>query len=35
MLRGYAINDRNQFLFENPGTNPPRKHNRTISRKAA
>ena len=25
-IRAHAINDRNQFLFEDPGPNPPRKH---------
>jgi Recombinase/Recombinase zinc beta ribbon domain/MerR HTH family regulatory protein len=35
LLRGHAIDDRNQFLFENPGPNPPKKHRRTISRRAA
>src|SRR5205823_14833024 len=27
-IRSHAINDRNQFLFEDPGPNPPRKHAR-------
>jgi hypothetical protein len=27
-IRAHAINDRNQFLFEDPGPNPPRKHDR-------
>jgi len=27
-IRAHAINDRNQFLFEDPGPNPPRKHAR-------
>ena len=31
-IRAYAINDRNQFLFEDPGPNPPRKHARKVSR---
>ena len=35
LLRGQGINDRNQFLFEDPGPNPPKKHRRTISRRAA
>lgn len=35
LLRGRAINDRNQFLFENPGPTPPKKHRRTLSRRAA
>ncbi len=30
-LRGYAIDDRDQFLFEHPGPNPPKKHRRTVS----
>src|SRR6516162_7074848 len=28
----HAINDRNQFLFEDPGANPPRKHARRVAR---
>ncbi|MBV8810803.1 MAG: helix-turn-helix domain-containing protein [Acidobacteriaceae bacterium] len=35
LLRGHAINDRNQFLFENPGPNPPKKHRRAVSHQAA
>ena len=35
LLHGHPFNDRNQFLFENPGPNPPQKYRRTISRKAA
>lgn len=35
LLCGHPINDRNQFLFENPGPTPPKKHRRTISRRAA
>ncbi len=35
LLRGHAINDRNQLLFENPGPNPPKKHRRTVSCRAA
>jgi hypothetical protein len=35
LIRAHAINDRNQFLFENPGPNPPQKHRRTVSCKAA
>jgi hypothetical protein len=27
-IRAHAINDRNQFLYEDPGPNPPRKHAR-------
>ncbi len=27
-IRAHAINDRNQFLFEDPGPNPPKKHAR-------
>ena len=27
-IRAHAINDRNQFLFEDPGLNPPRKNAR-------
>ena len=30
-IRGHAIKDRNQFLFEDPGANPPRKHVRGVS----
>jgi hypothetical protein len=30
-IRAHAINDRNQFLFEDPGANPPRKHVREAS----
>jgi hypothetical protein len=30
-IRAHAINDRNQFLFEDPGPNPPRKHARGVS----
>jgi hypothetical protein len=29
-IRAHAINDRNQFLFEDPGPNPPRKHARRV-----
>jgi hypothetical protein len=32
VIRAHAINDRNQFLFEDPGPNPPRKHARKDSR---
>ena len=31
-IRAHAINDRNQFLFEDPGPNPPRKHARRVAR---
>ena len=31
-IRARAVNDRNQFLFENPGPNPPKKHARNSSR---
>jgi hypothetical protein len=30
-IRAHAINDRNQFLFEDPGLNPPMKHARRVS----
>jgi hypothetical protein len=29
-IRAHAINDRNQFLFEEPGPNPPRKNARKL-----
>src|SRR5882724_11071226 len=29
--RAHAINARNQFLFEDPGPNPPKKHARRVS----
>jgi hypothetical protein len=35
LIRAHAINDRTQFLFEDPGPNPPKKHARKISGKAA
>ena len=35
VIRAYAINDRTQFLFEQPGPNPPKKHTRRISGRAA
>lgn len=35
LLRAHPINDRNQFLFENPGLNPPKKYMRTTSDRAA
>jgi DNA invertase Pin-like site-specific DNA recombinase len=31
LVRGQAINDRTQFLFEDPGPNPPKKHTRKTS----
>ena len=30
-IRAHAINDRNQFLFEDPGPNPPKKYARRTS----
>ena len=30
-IRCHAVNDRNQFLFEDPGANPPRQHVREVS----
>lgn len=35
LVRGHAINDRMQFLFENPGSNPPKKHTRKVPGRAA
>jgi hypothetical protein len=35
LIRAHAINDRTQFLFEDPGPNPPRKHMRMASHKAS
>ena len=35
LLRGRAIDDRKQFLFEDPGPNLPKKHTRTTSGRAA
>jgi hypothetical protein len=35
LLRGHAINDQNEFLFEHPGPNSPKKQRRTSSRRAA
>lgn len=35
LVRGHAINDRTQFLFENPGSNPPKKHARKVPGRAA
>jgi hypothetical protein len=34
-IRAHAINDRAQFLFEDPGQNPPKKHIRRFSSRAA
>jgi hypothetical protein len=31
LIRAHAINDRTQFLFENHGANPPKKHMRIRS----
>jgi hypothetical protein len=30
-IRAHAINDRNQFLFEDPGPTPPKRHGRRVS----
>jgi DNA invertase Pin-like site-specific DNA recombinase len=35
MIHARAVNGGKQFLFEHPGPNPPRKHIRTVQRKAA
>jgi len=35
LIRAYAINDRTQFLFEDPGADFPKKHARNASIKAA
>jgi hypothetical protein len=35
LIRAYAINDRTQFLFEDPGAEFPKKHARNASSKAA
>jgi hypothetical protein len=35
LIRAHAINDRMQFLFEDPGPNPPKKHCRNAVSKAA
>jgi hypothetical protein len=35
LVRAHAVNDRTQFLFEHPGRNPPKKHSRKVSKKAA
>jgi hypothetical protein len=29
-IHAHAVNDRNQFLFEDPGPNLPRKHDRRV-----
>jgi predicted site-specific integrase-resolvase len=34
-IRARAINDRSQFLFEDPGRKPPKKHVRKIGRQVA
>jgi hypothetical protein len=34
LIRAHAINDRTQFLFEDPGPNPPTKHSRKVSNAA-
>jgi hypothetical protein len=34
LIRAHAINDRTQFLFEDPGPNPPKKHSRKVSNAA-
>lgn len=34
LIRAHAINDRTQFLFEDPRPNPPKKHNRKVLGKA-
>jgi hypothetical protein len=31
LIRAYAINDRTQFLFEDPGAAVPKKHDRCAS----
>jgi DNA-binding transcriptional regulator YiaG len=35
LIRAHAINDRTHFLFEDPGPNPPKKHARKTSGRAA
>jgi len=35
LVRAHAINDRTQFLFEDPGPNPPKKGTRKISDRVA
>ena len=34
LIRAHAINDRTEFLFEDPGPNPPKKGTRRVSGKA-
>jgi hypothetical protein len=35
LVRAHAVNDRTQFLFEDPGQSPPKKHSRKVANKAA
>jgi hypothetical protein len=35
LIPAHAVNDRTQFLFEDPGPNPPKKHSRQVPNKAA
>ena len=35
LIRAHAINDRSQFLFEDPGRNPPKKPVRKIGKTVA
>jgi hypothetical protein len=35
LIGAHPINDRAQFLFEDPGRNPPKKHSRKASTKVA
>jgi hypothetical protein len=35
LIPAHAANDRTQFLFEDPGPNPPKKHSRQVPNKAA
>lgn len=35
LIRAHAINDRTQFLFEDPGPNPAKKHIRSPSSRVA
>ena len=35
LVRAHAVNDRTQFLFENPGPNPRMKHSRRVPIKPA
>jgi hypothetical protein len=35
LIAAHAVNDRTQFLFEDPGPNPPKKHSRQVPNKAA